>query len=103
LFFKDVEFLGYSSDPLSIEETMIGVENLGHESEDCVEGLKIELLDFQRQSLKWALEREKQMGRVQSFIWSKLPSRGEGQEDLYFNPILNLFWKDKPGSRWFYC
>jgi hypothetical protein len=100
-FFNDSENNSYKPNylygrPLSIEETMIGLENLGHESEDCVEGLKIELLDFQRQSLKWALEREKQIGGVQSFIWPKLPSRGEGQEDLYYNPILKQFRKDKP-------
>ena len=53
-------------------------------------------MDFQRQSLKWALEREQTPGGIQSFIWPKLPSRGEGQEDLYFNPILNLFRKEKP-------
>mmetsp|Transcript_23273 Transcript_23273/g.55031 ORF Transcript_23273/g.55031 Transcript_23273/m.55031 type:complete len:1470 (-) Transcript_23273:218-4627(-) len=79
-----------------IEEMMIRLENLGHESEDFVEGLNIELLDFQRQSLKWALEREQIPGGVQSFYWPKLPNRGEGQEEVYYNPLLALFRKDKP-------
>ena len=79
----------------SIKDIMVRVENLGHESEDCVEGLKIELLDFQLQSLKWALERERAPGGIQSFIWPKLPTSG-GQGQIYYNPILKSFRKDKP-------
>jgi hypothetical protein len=86
----------HSHESQSIEQTMIALENLGHESEDCVEGLKIDLLDFQRQSLKWALEREQTPGGVQSYFWPKLPQAGEGQEDIFFNPILKCFRKDKP-------
>ena len=80
---------------VSIKDVMLQVENLGHESEDCVEGLKIDLLDFQRQSLKWALERELTPGGVQSFFWPKLPTPA-GQGDLYYNPLMNSFRKDKP-------
>eukprot|EP00531_Pseudo-nitzschia_arenysensis_P016699 CAMPEP_0116122050 /NCGR_PEP_ID=MMETSP0329-20121206/4012_1 /TAXON_ID=697910 /ORGANISM="Pseudo-nitzschia arenysensis, Strain B593" /LENGTH=1515 /DNA_ID=CAMNT_0003615881 /DNA_START=43 /DNA_END=4590 /DNA_ORIENTATION=+ len=87
---------GFSRRSSSIKDIMIAIENLGHESEDCVEGLNIELLEFQRQSLRWALEREQAPGGVQSFFWSKLPITGESNGDLYYNPILNLFRKDKP-------
>ncbi len=83
------------SSKLSIKDIMVRVENLGHGSEDCVEGLKIELLEFQRQSLKWALECERTPGGVQSFFWSKVPNSGE-KGDLYYHPILKSFRKDKP-------
>ena len=33
------------------------LENLGHESADDTDGLNIEFFDFQRQAVKWALER----------------------------------------------
>jgi hypothetical protein len=37
----------------------------------------VELLEFQRQSVQWALERETTPGGVQSFLWVKLPSVAE--------------------------
>jgi len=97
---KDISDSGYTywrRGKQTIQEVMIQLENLGHESEDLVEGLTIELLDFQRQSLKWALEREQVSGGVQSYHWPKLPSRGQGhQDDLYYNPLLGKFRSDKP-------
>ena len=94
---KDIEARGCVRLPVSIKQTMIQLENLGHEKEDCVEGLTIELLEFQRQSLKWALEREQIPGGIQSYHWLKLPNRGEEyQDDIYFNPLLKVFRADKP-------
>jgi hypothetical protein len=37
---------------------MMRLKIIGHVKVDFVEGLNVELLDFQRQSLKWALERD---------------------------------------------
>jgi hypothetical protein len=71
-----------NSDLRSIKNTMISLENLGHPAEELVEGLNVELLEFQRQSLRWALDRER--NGSQSFHWLKLP-RDQGKEDLYFN------------------
>lgn len=67
------------------------LENLGHESELICEGLSTELLAFQKQTLKWALERETISGGIQSYFWAKIPG-----QDLYFNPILSQFRNDKP-------
>lgn len=78
-----------------IGNMMVRLENLGHKGVEHVNGLNIELLDFQKQTLKWALEREQVPGGIQSFLWPKLPP-GEGRKDLYYNPILNQFRKDKP-------
>jgi len=96
-YLKDIKAKGLFRLPPSIQRTMIQLENLGHEAEDCVEGLTIELLEFQRQSLRWALERERIPGGIQSYHWLKLPNRGEEyQDDIYYNPLLKLFRKDKP-------
>lgn len=84
------------SEPVSIDEIMISLENLGHASEEFVEGLNVELLPFQKQALKWALEREQTPGGIQSFYWSKLPDEEGRPTDLYYNPILSHFRKDKP-------
>jgi hypothetical protein len=43
----------------SIREVMMRLENIGHAKVNFLEALNVELLDFQRQSLQWALEREK--------------------------------------------
>jgi len=70
-----------------VNTLMDHVENLGHEGFPYVEGLNIELLDFQKQSLQWCLEREKVKGGIQTFFWPKLP-QADGISDLYYNPIL---------------
>jgi hypothetical protein len=72
------------------------LENLHHSSVPFVEGLTVELLEFQRQSVQWALERETTPGGVQSFLWAKLPSVAEPGQDIYFSPVLERFRRDKP-------
>ena len=90
-------FLRRGGKNLSTNDIMARLENLGHESELVVEGLNVELLPFQKQSLKLCLERENTPGGINALLWPKLPSRGPGNsEDLYFNPILNQFRTTKP-------
>jgi len=80
----------------SLKGVMEHLENLHHAPIPFVEGLNIELLEFQRQSVQWALERETTPGGVQSFLWAKLPSVAEAGQDLYYSPILERFRRDKP-------
>jgi hypothetical protein len=80
----------------SIHEVMMRLENIGHAKVDFVEGLNVELLDFQRQSLQWALEREKLPDGIQSYFWAKLPADPDRKDDLYYNPIIQKFRNDKP-------
>jgi len=82
-------------DLTSVNGVMDHVENLGHEGVPYVEGLNIELLDFQKQSLQWCLERESVEGGIQTFFWPKLPYE-EGVPELYYNPILQRFRRDPP-------
>lgn len=72
------------------------LENLHHPTVPFVEGLTVELLEFQRQSVQWALERETTPGGVQSFLWAKLPFVAEPGQDVYFSPVLERFRRDKP-------
>ena len=53
------------------------------------------LLAFQKQSLKWALERERVPEGIQSYFWSKIPLNSS-KRDLYYCPILDRFRDDKP-------
>lgn len=78
----------------SIEALMTQLENIGHEAHGFVDGLNVELLDFQRQTLQWTLERETMEGGIQTLLWGKVPV-GQGR-DIYFNPILNRFRRDVP-------
>jgi SNF2 family DNA or RNA helicase len=76
---------------------MENLENLGHAMEAVCEGLTCELLPFQKQSLKWALERERVAAGIQSYFWVKVPVQIEASTtDIYYSPILGLFRKDKP-------
>jgi len=77
----------------SINGMLDHLENLGHESATHVEGLNINLLEYQKQTLKWAIEREMVPGGIQSYFWPKIPSP---KTDLYYNPITGRFRKDKP-------
>lgn len=78
------------------------LENLSHEAEVHCEGLNVELLAFQKQSLKWAIERERTPGGIQSYFWAKVPVRvgasnkKSNTKHLYYNPILHRFRDTKP-------
>jgi hypothetical protein len=75
----------------SMNGFMQHLENLGHSGVEEVEGLKVDLLPFQTQTVQWALEREQVPGGIQSFFWVQVPVSG-----LYYSPVLQCFRKDKP-------
>jgi hypothetical protein len=72
------------------------LENLGHAVAPFVEGLAVELLPFQSQTVQWATEREQTPGGVNAFLWTKLPSIAQPNKDLYFSPILGELTVTKP-------
>jgi hypothetical protein len=76
----------------SINGILIHLENLGHEEAPFIEGLNVELLPFQRQTLQWALDRETTSGGLQSFISAKLPLT----EDVYYHPVFESVSNRKP-------
>lgn len=81
------------TDTSSMKGILEQLENIGHRSAEYVEGLNVELLGFQKQALQWALDRERSSDGIQSFWWAKLPGMNQ---DVYFNPILQRFRRDKP-------
>jgi len=98
-FFFNAFLLGqlkqYGDDTLA--SLLRQIENLGHEGVDYVEGLNCELLEFQRQSLKWALERETMPGGIQRLFWGKVPDDASRTEkDLWYNPLTNRFRRGPP-------
>jgi hypothetical protein len=72
------------------------LENLGHTAAPFVEGLTVELLPFQSQTVQWATEREQTPGGINAFLWTKLPSVAQPNTDLYFSPILEELTATKP-------
>jgi hypothetical protein len=72
------------------------LENLGHTVAPFVDGLTVELLPFQSQTVQWATEREQTPGGVNAFLWTKLPSVAQPNTDLYFSPILEELTVTKP-------
>ena len=76
----------------SIAALLRQIENLGHEEVDYVEGLTCELLPFQSQSVKWALERETMPGGIQSLFWGKVPDdASRAEKELWYNPLTGRF------------
>jgi len=92
-------------------ETMNGLlqqlENLGHAPADHVEGLNVELFDFQRQAVGWALDRERGEGGLERFLWTKLPDESRivllekkrtDPIQLYYSPVLDMFRMGAPSD-----
>lgn len=84
---------------MTINGVLQQLENLGHAPADQVDGLNVELFDFQREAVGWALERE-QIGGVEKFLWTKLPKqclqvtadpKAPIRVQLYYSPVLDLF------------
>ncbi len=78
------------------------LENLGHAEAPQPEGLNVELFDYQRQAIGWALERERE-GGVERFLWTKLPTevsevdcKVKMSAQLYYSPVLDMFSRDEP-------
>jgi hypothetical protein len=79
----------------SLSGVMDHLVNRGHKSAPFVEGLTVELLPFQLQSLQWALDRESVAGGIQSYFNAKIP-RNDDECDLYYNPITGKLSTAKP-------
>jgi SNF2 family DNA or RNA helicase len=92
----ETKCLEISSSTTSIKGMLNHLENLGHDEISSVEGLNVNLLDFQRQTLKWALERENTAGGIQNLFWAKVPFMGGEAEEIYYSPILNCFSRNMP-------
>lgn len=96
----------YSHTGTTMNGLMQQLENLGHKQVEHVEGLNVELFDFQREAVGWALERERTEGGLESFLWTKLPGQflettsvnqlKKKQVELYYSPVLDVFQKTKP-------
>ena len=77
------------------------LENLGHEAAAQPDGINVDLLDFQKQALGWAIERENNPGGVAAFLWAELPRRVDDftpgySGKLYFSPLLDKFSQEMP-------
>jgi hypothetical protein len=81
----------------SLSVLMDHMENLGHTSAPYVEGLTVELLPFQSQTVQWASEREETPGGIQAFLSTKLPPTSTVPDvDLYYNFVTGKISRDKP-------
>jgi len=79
------------------------LENLGHEAAPQPEGINVELMDFQKQALAWAIERENTKGGLNSFLWVELPKKAKGvhrgySSTLWFSPMLDMVTRQRPST-----
>jgi hypothetical protein len=81
----------------SLSVLMNNMENFGHASAPYVEGLTVELLPFQSQTVQWASECEQTPGGIQALLSTKPPTTGTVPPmDLYYNFVSAKFSRDKP-------
>jgi hypothetical protein len=81
----------------SLESLMQHLENRGHSEVTAIDGLTVELLPFQKQSVQWAKERETVAGGIQRFLWTKVPPVDDDRvDDLYYCPLLGKFSEEQP-------
>jgi len=89
----------------TINGLLTELENLRHEPTDHIDGFSnnLQLLDFQREAVGWAYERETMPGGIQELLWTKLPSASKHVSktkvvpvDVYFSPVLDIFKTEKP-------
>ena len=89
----------------TINGLLTELENLRHKPIDHIDGFSnnLQLLDFQRETVGWAYERETMPGGIQELLWTKLPFAGgfvSATEavpvDVYFSPVFNTFKTKKP-------
>jgi hypothetical protein len=81
----------------SLESLMQHLENRGHPEVTSIDGLTVELLPYQKQSVQWAKERESIEGGIQRFLWAKVPLVDDDRvDDLYYCPLLGTFSEEKP-------
>jgi len=69
------------------------LENIGHDPVSEIEELNVHLLDYQKQTVGWAIERENLDGGLDTMLWARVPTN---QGFIYYSPILNTFMKEKP-------
>lgn len=77
------------------------LENLGHKAAPQPDGINVELMDFQKQALSWAIERENTEGGLNSYLWVELPKKVKGvrpgySHSLWFSPILDMVTNQRP-------
>jgi hypothetical protein len=103
--FEDMDISMLKKSCQSIAESMTSskgvmqhLENIGHSAAmPSINNTKKNLLPFQLETLKWAIERENMIGGVQSLLWTEI-STADGQ--LFFNPALGCFSRDAPSLFW---
>ena len=83
------------SDKRTLTGILNSLENVGHAKYPHVEGLTVELHDYQKQAVGFMLDREKLDTR--KLLWAKLPpcpGTGGTADTLYFSPMLGCFSRE---------
>ena len=88
----------YQSLRTSVTRHLCDLENLGYTSAPAVEGLTVELMDFQSQTLQWALDMERLEGRINRRLYAPLLNSDEQETGFWFSPYLNRFTSKLPGD-----
>ena len=61
-----------------------------------MEGLTVELLDFQAQSLQWAVDQERQEGGLHRQLYAPVLGTDGTETGVWFSPYLNRMTRSRP-------
>jgi len=90
--------LSYHSLRTSVTRHLCDLENLGYTPAPAIEGLTVELLDFQSQTLQWALDMERLEGGINRRLYAPLLNSENEATGFWFSPYLNHFTAKQPGD-----
>ena len=86
----------YRSLRTSVTRHLLDLENLGYSPAPPLEGLTVELLDFQSQTLQWAVDQERRGGGIYRQHYAPILSTNGADTGVWFSPYLNQLTTDAP-------
>jgi len=72
------------------------LENLGYTPAALIDGLTVDLLDFQSQTLQWALDQEQLEGGINRRLYAPIISSEGAETGVWFSPFLSKFMPHQP-------
>eukprot|EP01035_Chromulina_nebulosa_P027378 gene27378-36010_t len=94
--YSETSSASYRSLRTSVTRHLSDLENLGYSPAPPLEGLTVELLDFQSQTLQWAVDQERRDGGIYRQLYAPILSTNGADTGVWFSPYLNHFTTDAP-------
>ena len=71
-------------------------ENIGHRASPQIEGLNVDLHDYQLQTVQWAVEQEQLEGGIMRRLFAPVQSSAGVDTEYWYSPFVGALVKKKP-------